>query len=140
MRSFIGAFKALGKVVEGCSRVIAPLESLTAGRISTEKITLSESAMDRFNLAKESLKSAKTISIPMRSDQLWIVTDGAVKSSGIGATHYVTRPNTRNPLLAGFFSAKLKQQQPCWFPCELEALTITAACMYIFKSMNYIFI
>ena len=109
LRSFIGAYKALSKVIEGCSHFIAPLDSLTAGRASTDKITWSDSTMSSFNGAKESLRLAKSISIAKPSDQLWIVTDGAVKSSGIGATLYITRANEKKPLLAGFFSAKLKQ-------------------------------
>ena len=128
LRSFIGTFKALSKVVKGCSRIIGPLESLTAGRPSNEKISLSESALNCFNAAKESLKHTSTIHIPRRSDHLWIVTDGAVKSSGIGATLYITKEDSNRPQLAGFFSAKLKQHQPRWLPCEIEALAIASAC------------
>ena len=67
LRSFIGTFKALSKVVKGCSRIIGPLESLTAGRPSNEKISLSESALNCFNAAKESLKHTSTIHIPFTS-------------------------------------------------------------------------
>ena len=128
LRSFIGTFKALSKVIKGSSRIIGPLETLTVSCPSSEKITLSESAIGHFNAAKNSLKSTKTIHIPRRSDHLWIVTDGAVKSSGIGATLYITRQDANRPLLAGFFSAKLKQHQPRWLPCEVEALAISSAC------------
>ena len=38
-------------------------------------------------------------------DQLWIVTDGAVRKPGLGATLYVTRNGKLH--LSGFFSAKL---------------------------------
>ena len=46
LRSFIGAFKALSKVIEGCSHLISPLNTLTAGRQSSEKIVWSESLLD----------------------------------------------------------------------------------------------
>ena len=38
---------------------------------------------------------------------------------------YVTRNNKL--YLAGFFSAKLRSRQVTWLPCEIEALSITAA-------------
>ena len=63
--------------------------------------------------------------LPRPDDQLWIVTDGAVKNRGIGATLYVTRQTKL--CLAGFFSAKLRGRQPKWLPCEVEALSIAAS-------------
>ena len=44
----------------------------------------------------------------------------------MAATLYVTRNNSK-PLLAGFFSAKLRKRQSDWQPYELEALRIAAA-------------
>ena len=56
---------------------------------------------------------------------MWIVTDGSVKKQGIGATLYVHRGGHLR--LAGFFSAKLRDRQVTWLPCEIEALAIAAA-------------
>ena len=56
---------------------------------------------------------------------MWIITDGAVKTPGIGATLYLTRNNKLQ--LAGFFSAKLRGRQVTWLPCEIEILFIAAA-------------
>jgi len=128
LRSFIGAYKALSKVIEGASHTIAPLDQLTAGRTSSDKVVWTEIALEAFNTAKNSLKLTKTIYIPRKDDQLWIVTDGAQTPAGIGSTLYITRSDSSKPLLAGFFSAKLKQHQPRWLPCEIEALSITASC------------
>jgi len=128
LRSFIGAYKALSKVIKDASRTIAPLDTLTAGRSSSDKVVWSESALEAFEAAKQSLKLTKTIAIPKRDDQLWIVTDGAQIPAGIGSTLYITRNDSDKPILAGFFSAKLKQHQPRWLPCEIEALSITASC------------
>ena len=72
------------------------------------------------------LQTNQTIHLPQPSDQLWIVTDGAVKAHGLGATLYITRSDNK-PLLAGFFSAKLKKRQMDWLPCELEGLCIAAS-------------
>ena len=59
--------------------------------------------------------------LPKPDDQLWIVTDGAVREPGIGATLYVTREEKLH--LSGFFSAKLRGSQATWLPCEVEALS-----------------
>ena len=64
--------------------------------------------------------------IPTPSDQIWILTDGAQKIPGIGATLFLTRPDGSR-LLAGFYSTKLHKRQLDWLPCEIEALAISAA-------------
>ena len=53
-----------------------------------------------------------------------IVTDGSQKSTGIGATLYISREGQVK--LSGFYSAKLKKHQSMWLPCEIEALSIAA--------------
>ncbi len=65
------------------------------------------------------------MTIPKLDDQLWIVTDGALRDPGLGATMYVTRGEKL--LIAGHFSAKLRKIQIHWLPCEIEALAIAAA-------------
>ncbi|XP_078487442.1 uncharacterized protein LOC144745256 [Ciona intestinalis] len=71
------------------------------------------------------LKSSKTINLPRPNDELWIVTDASSKYFGLGATLYVQRNNKLK--LAGYYSAKLKQHQKLWIPCEIEALAIAAS-------------
>ena len=72
MRSFLGAYKVLSRVLPGCSSLLAPLEERIAGLDSTDTISWSE-----------------TIHIPHPQDTLWIVTNGALREPGIGATLYV---------------------------------------------------
>ena len=112
MRSFIGAYKLLAGVLPNCSRFMAPLDDIVAGR--------------------------QSITLPEADDLLWIVTDGAVRPQGIGATLYVTRGNKLH--LAGFFIAKLRGSQVSWLPCEIEALSIATATKhfspYIIQSNN----
>ena len=79
----------------------------------------------RFRSAQNALSSALTIKLPRPEDQLWIVTDGAVRDPGIGATLYVTRGDKLH--VSGFFSAKLRGSQTTWLPCEVEALSLAAA-------------
>ena len=125
LRSFIGAFKVLGRVILQSSKVLAPLESHIAGRKSQESISWSENLHEAFCTAQKALSTNRSITLPRPDDQLWIVTDGSVTQRGIGSTLYISRNG--QILLAGFFSAKLKKHQVTWLPCEIEALGIAAA-------------
>ena len=106
MRSFIGAFKVLSRVIPGCSSLLAKLDDTVAGRESKESIQWSDDLRASFCKAQAALSTARTISLPIPSDQLWIVTDGALRNPGIDATLYVTCNDKLR--LAGFFSAKLR--------------------------------
>ena len=78
-----------------------------------------------FQGAQRALSSIWSIKLPRPDDQLWIVTDGAFRDPGIGATLYVTRSDKLH--LAVFFSAKLCGSETSWLPCEVEALSIAIA-------------
>ena len=106
LRSFIGAFKVLSRVIPDCSHFLAPLDSIAAGRDSKEKITWTDELITSFKQAQQALTTNKAITLPRPEDQLWIVTDGALRRSGLGATLYINREN--KILLAGCFSAKLR--------------------------------
>ncbi|XP_078384150.1 LOW QUALITY PROTEIN: uncharacterized protein LOC144666624 [Oculina patagonica] len=125
MKSFIGAFKVLARVVPHCSSLLAPLDEAVAGKQSQDDIVWSEHLTEAFKSAQASLASSRTITLPKPDDQLWIVTDAAVKRPGIAATLYISRGD--NLALAGFFSAKLRAHQVSWLPCEVEALAIGVA-------------
>ena len=79
MRSFIGAYKVLSRVIPGCSSLLAQLDDTVAGRESKEAIQWTDDLRTSFHNALEALSTARTISLPKPSDQLWIVTDGAVR-------------------------------------------------------------
>ena len=125
LRSFIGAYKVLSRVLRGYADYLQPLEAVTSGRASQEKIVWSSDLQLAFQKAQAVLNECKTITMPRPNDILWIVTDAAVKCNGIGATMYCLRNGDLK--LAGFFNAKLKKHQTVWLPCELEALCIGAA-------------
>ena len=116
LRSFIGAYKALSRVLPNCSQLLAPLDQILSGK---------DTSLVHFHAAQNALKEHKSITLPRPSDQLWIVTDGSVAKSGIGATLYVNRDSKLQ--LASFFSAKLRKHQVTWLPCEIEALSIAAS-------------
>ena len=113
----------LARVIPRASDLLAPLEDSVAGKPSQDKIPQSEDLQDSFFKAQRLLSSSKTITIPKPSDQLWIVTDGAMQPQGLGSTLYITRNGKL--YLSGHFSAKLKDRQNDWVPCEIEALCIS---------------
>ena len=125
LRSFIGAYKVLGRVIRGVATLLSPLDAVCAGRESAETISWSDELRASFSRAQSALKEHRSVVLPRPSDQLWIVTDGSSKSHGVGATLYVTRGD--RTLLAGFFCAKLRKHQLGWLPCEIEALGIATA-------------
>ena len=125
LRSFLGAYKFLARVIPRCSSVLAPLETIVAGQQSQCDIVWTEDQCTAFKQAQLALWSNKSIALPNSEDQLWIVMDGSVKQYGIAATMYVSRGDKLH--VAGFFSAKLRGRQMTWIPCKLEALSISSA-------------
>ena len=125
LRSFVGAYKVLSRVLPRFAELLDPLEQATAGKESREKIAWCDELLLTFKTAQRALVDNRTITIPQPQDALWIVTDGSVKNRGIAATLYAHRNGSL--LLAGFFSAKLRKHQVTWLPCEIEALAIGAA-------------
>ena len=127
LKSFIGAFRFISRVIKGYASLLAPLEDAVRGKDKGEKIEWSEQLMSAFTKAKQSINHSKAITIPRPSDKLSIVTDASVRPGAIGATLYVIR---NKPELAGFFNCKLPEYQRRWLPCELEALAIAAALIH----------
>ena len=125
LRSFIGAYKVLSRVVTRCSALLAPLDDAITGRKSQDPVPWTDELRSSFYEAQSAISKSRTTPLPSPDDQLWVVTDGAVRNSGIGATLYVTRGQKLH--LAGFFSAKLLGTQSTWLPCEVEALSIAFA-------------
>ena len=127
LKSWIGAFRHLSRVVKRYGEVLQPLESILSGKYVKEtaantKITWSDELLCAFKKAQSALKDAKAITLPQQDDVLHIVTDAAVQPSAIGATLYVIRGE--KTLLGGFFNAKLPPFQKRWLPCELEGVAI----------------
>ena len=125
LRSFVGAYKVLSRVLPRFVELLDPLDQATVGKESRRKIVWGDELMLTFKSAQRALEDKRTMTIPQPQDALWIVTDGSVKYRGIAATLYVHRHGSI--LLAGFFSAKLRKHQATWLPCEIEALAIGVA-------------
>ena len=80
MRSFIGAYKVLSRVIPNCASHISALDNSISGLQSGDKVPWSDDLHTAFSQAQQALQSAKTITLPRASDQLWIITDGSVKN------------------------------------------------------------
>ena len=129
LRSFIGAFKVLARVVPGSAEIMAPLDNITAGRPSAENINWSSQNEDAFSKAQKYISKATTITLPRKSDKLWIVLDATTKKPAVGSTLYIERSN-KEFIIAGFCSAKVKGSQIDWLPCEREGLAIGGSVKY----------
>ena len=121
----MGAVKALARLIPQCARYMAPLDDLVAMSGAGTPVKWSDESIDAFSRAQKCLDTRKTVTLPHPSDELWIVTDAASSTLGLGATLYVKWCTSL--LAAGFFSANLRDNQARWLPCELEALAIAAA-------------
>ena len=139
--AFVGSYKMLGRVLSEAAKLLAPLDSLKAGRQSQDTISWSDELLVCFRSCQEALTSNRSITLPKPDDQLWISTDGSVKMNGLGATLYVLRDQRLH--LAGYFSAKFKKHQASLLPCEIEALSIASAVKhcapYIIESKPFLF-
>ena len=128
----------LSRVIKNSSGLLSLLENAVAGSESKDTILWTEELNSAFTSAQNALSTNRSIALPRPNDQLWIVTDGALKTCGLGATLYINRNDKL--LLAGFFSAKLRQTQRQWLPCEIEALSIAASIKhfspYIIQSLS----
>ena len=127
LRSFIGAYKVLNRVIPKCSEYLAPLDNLVAGLSSADKLVWNEERIEAFHNAQNKVCTASAVTLPRRSDKLWIVTDATTRNPGIGATLYFKREDSSGFLIGGFFSAKLNSCRDGWLPCEREALCIASA-------------
>ena len=125
MRSFIGAFKAISRCIPKYASLISPLEDAIKGLDGKDFVTWTPELSSSFEGVQTSLKSPSILTIPVRTDHLLLTVDAAVVNKGLGGTLFVQREEKR--LLAEFYSFKLKGHQLSWFPCELEALAISAA-------------
>jgi len=127
LRSYLGAYKVISRCLKHCSQFIAPLESLSAGKESSDLIVWDDSSIDVFTSSQQHLKECAAISIPSPPDKLWLVTDASSANSGIAATLLSTSSIDSTPKICSFFSAKLKGGHNKWLPCEIECLAIASA-------------
>ena len=125
LKSFLGSYRFLSRVINGYASLLTPLEESIKGKDAKEKVLWTDELSDAFRKAKEAIASSKTITVPRPDDQLSIITDASVRPGAVSATLYVVREGKR--LLGGFYNSKLPSFQKRWLPCELEGLAISLA-------------
>ena len=123
LRSFVGAFKFFNRVIPRCASYISELESSILGKQKNEKISWDERLLALLKSAQDALNNATKINLPRPEDQLIITHDGS--TVGIGSVLFLNRG--KQLLIGAFFSAKLKDHQSRWYPCEIEALSIASS-------------
>ena len=70
LRSFIGAYKALSRVLPKCSQLLAPLVEAFSGQESRNAVQWSKTLLENFRTAQKALTEHKSITLPLPSDQL----------------------------------------------------------------------
>ena len=125
LRSYIGCYKFISRVLPGYAEKLQPLEEACGGKESADKITWSEDLIAAFVSSKNLLKKAKPVALPRVDEQLHIVTDAAVNCAGLAATMLVNRNG--KPAIVGHFNTVLRRNQARLLPCEMEALAIGVA-------------
>ena len=73
MRSSIGAYKMLSRVLPQCASYTTPLDAVTAGRESYERIKWTDHLCKSFHVAQSALASSEIITLPQPEDQLWLL-------------------------------------------------------------------
>ena len=126
LKSYIGAYRFLARVIRNYASLLLPLEQMLSGNPAPNtKLVWSPEQLHAFELAKSALKDAQSVVLPKPEDELQIITDGALQPTAVGAVLYVIREG--KPLLGGFFNSKLPLFQRRWLPCEIEGVSIGAA-------------
>ena len=70
LRSFIGAYKVLGRVLQRCSQLLSPLDNAIACQLLNDKVVWTVNLYKHFSDAQMALATHKSIVLPSPSDQL----------------------------------------------------------------------
>ena len=70
LRSYLGAYNFLSRVIPSCSSYLAPLESLVGGKASKDLILWSNESEEAFFASQKHPHDHRSITIPKPSDQL----------------------------------------------------------------------
>ena len=127
LRSWLGASKQLSPGIKDYAIVFSPLEKLTAGKQSAEKILWTEEATSHFEAAKKCLTNMEEIYYPTPDDQIYTYSDFFQDSSAVGGRLEFVRyqdDGSYKTFHGGFFSARLTNNQSRWLPCEAECLGV----------------
>ncbi len=63
LRSFIGAYKVLARVLKGCASILAPFDNMVAGGESTSAVVWSDELLQCFHRAQQALSTNCAVTI-----------------------------------------------------------------------------
>ena len=126
MRGWLGAYRQIAKTIPNYSSYIQVFEKLVGGKNSRDRIEWSPELLKKFDVAKESIATAKPICFPRPTDTLQIFSDWSQDADAVGGRLLIQRTNKgkKISLNGGEFSCRLKGAQNKWTPCEKEGLAI----------------
>jgi hypothetical protein len=78
LRSFIGAYKMLSRVLPQCSHLIAPLEEKIGRLKSTDKIVWSNTQLGHLKAAEKALESRKSVALRHQTQPKIIIDFGQI--------------------------------------------------------------
>ena len=122
MRSFVGAVGFYRKYVEMLAKETAVLSPATS-KSAPNRIQWTEEMVSAFNSIRHTIAHACSLTIPLVSDKISIVTDASGR--GIGGVLQVERSD--NWEAAAFFSRQLRGAEYRYSATEMEALALVEA-------------
>ena len=124
MRSFLGGAKQMKENLPNYSELFHPLEKITSGRKSGEKIIWNENLRDAFTKVQKAVKNPDNLTLAKPHEKLFIYPDWSDEAQSGGAPMYVYRDEKW--LKVRNFTQRLKAARK-WSPCEGEAWMIRVA-------------
>ena len=126
LRGWLGAYRQIAKTIPNYSSYIQIFEKLVGGKNSRDRIVWSPELLKKFDMAKDSIATAKPICFPRPTDTLQIFSDWSQDADAVGGRLVIQRNSKGNKisLNGGEFSCRLKGAQNKWTPCEKESLAI----------------
>ena len=124
MRSFLGGAKQMKENLSNYSELFHPLERVTSGRKSGEKIMWNDNLREAFLKVQEAVKCPDNLTLAKPKEKLYIYPDWSDEAQSGGAPMYVNREGKW--LKVRNFTQRLKAAKK-WSPCEGEAWMIRVA-------------
>ena len=121
MRSFLGGAKQMKDNLPTYSELFHPLEKVTAGRKSGEKIVWNDGLRVAFELVQKAAGNPENLVLAKPGEKLFIYPDWSDENQSGGAPLYVNRESKW--LKVRNFNQRLRAARK-WSPCEGEAWMI----------------
>ena len=124
MRSFLGGCKQMKDNITNYSELFRPLEKVTGGRKSGEKLVWNDSLRAAFESVQRATKSPDILALAKPGEKLFIFPDWSDENQSGGGPLYVKREGKWKKVRN--FCQRLRTAKR-WSPCEGEAWMIRVA-------------